>query len=49
MTWPGYAILGNSIEPYVFGVPFSLAWNVAWVVMTSLVLLTYYLTGRRAS
>ena len=47
LTWPGYAIFGNSIEPYVFGVPFSLAWNVVWVVMTFLVLATYYLTGRK--
>ncbi len=47
LTWPGYAIFGNSIEPYVFGVPFSLAWNVIWVVMTFLVLIAYYVTGRR--
>jgi len=49
VTWPGYAIFGNSIEPYVLGLPLSLAWNVSWVVMTCLVLTIYYLTGRRES
>ncbi len=45
MTWPGYAIFGNSIEPYVLGLPFSLAWVVGWVILTFLVLLTFYATG----
>jgi hypothetical protein len=49
VTWPGYAIFGNRVEPYVLGLPFSLAWNVLWVVMTCLVLATYYVTGRRES
>ena len=36
LTWPGYAWLGNRIEPYVAGVPASLAWVVGWVVATFL-------------
>lgn len=47
MTWPGYAKFGNSIEPYVLGLPFSFFWVVAWVVATFLVLLIYYNTGDR--
>ena len=46
VTWPGYAWLGNRIEPYVLGLPFSLAWIVGWVVMTFLVLVVYHATGR---
>ena len=45
MTWPGYAWLGNSIEPYVLGLPFSLAWVVGWVLVTFVVLLVYHATG----
>ena len=46
MTWPGYAWLGNSIEPYVLGLPFSLAWVVGWVLATFVVLTVYNATGR---
>ena len=44
-TWPGYAWLGNSIEPYVLGLPFSLAWIIGWVVLTFCALLLYHMTG----
>ena len=44
-TWPGYAWFGNSIEPYVLGVPFSLAWIVGWVVLTFVVLAVYHASG----
>ena len=44
MTWPGYAIFGNSIEPYVLGLPFSLVWVVGWVLLTFVVLLAYHNT-----
>jgi len=44
MTWPGYAWFGNSIEPYVLGVPFSLAWVVGWVLLTFAAMLVYHLT-----
>jgi len=46
MTWPGYALFGNSIEPYVLGLPYSLAWVVGWVLATFVVLLAYHATGR---
>ena len=45
MTWPVYARFGNSIEPYVLGLPFSLAWVVGWVLMTFVVLVAYHATG----
>ncbi len=45
LTWPGYAWFGNSIEPYVLGVPFSLAWVILWVLLTFLVLVTYHSLG----
>ena len=48
MTWPGYAWFGNSIEPYVLGLPFSLAWVVAWVLATFVVLTAYNATGRES-
>lgn len=31
LTWPGYAWLGNRIEPRLLGLPFSLFWIVAWI------------------
>ena len=47
LTWPGYAWLGNRIEPLVLGLPFSLAWNVGWVLLTFVVLVGYHrLRGR---
>ena len=48
VCWPGYAWLGNSIEPYVLGLPFSLAWVVGWVLATFVVLLAYYLADERS-
>ena len=47
LTWPGYAWLGNRIEPYVLGIPFSLAWVVGWVLATFVALVVYHLTGVR--
>jgi len=44
-VWPVYAWLGNSIEPVVLGVPFSLAWVVSWVVLTFVALVLYHATG----
>ena len=43
LIWPGYAWIGVRIEPFVLGLPFSLFWIVAWVVLTCLVLCAYYL------
>jgi hypothetical protein len=46
MTWPVYDRFGNSIEPYVLGLPRSLAWVVGWVLMTFVVLIAYHATGK---
>jgi hypothetical protein len=46
MTWPVYARFGNSIEPYVLGLPLSLAWVVGWVLATFVVMVAYHATGR---
>jgi uncharacterized membrane protein (DUF485 family) len=46
LTWPGYAWLGNRIEPTVLGLPFSLAWVVGWVLTTFVVMVAYHATGR---
>lgn len=44
LIWPGYAWLGNRIEPWVLGLPFSLAWVVGWVLLTFCVLVVYHAT-----
>ena len=46
MTWPAYDRFGNSIEPYVLGLPYSLAWVVGWVLMTFVALIAYHATGK---
>jgi hypothetical protein len=38
---PGYALLGNRIRPFVLGLPFSLVWVVAWLLLTFLALLVW--------
>ena len=53
ITWPGYACLevaglGARGEPFVLGLPFSLAWNLAWVVLSFVALGLHYSVGRRA-
>ncbi len=42
LTWPGYAWLGNRIEPFVLGLPFSLAWILGWVLISFLALLAFH-------
>jgi TRAP-type C4-dicarboxylate transport system permease small subunit len=44
LTWPGYSRFGNSMEPWVLGLPFSLAWVVGWVVLTFVALIVFHLT-----
>jgi TRAP-type C4-dicarboxylate transport system permease small subunit len=46
LTWPGYEWLGNRIEPYVLGIPFSLAWVAGWVILSFVALGIYHLTDR---
>ena len=40
-TWPGYSWLGNRVEPFILGLPFSLAWLIGWVVATLIALVLY--------
>ena len=44
---PDYGWVGNRIEPFVFGIPFTLFWNVLWVGLSFVVLLAYHVTGPR--
>lgn len=48
MIWPGYAMFGARIEPYVLGLPFSLAWVVGWVLLTFAGLAVFHATGGEA-
>ena len=41
VTWPGYDLIANRIEPLVLGLPFTLAWYAGWAVMTFLVMALY--------
>jgi hypothetical protein len=45
LVWPGYALLGNDVLPYVLGLPRSFAWNLGWVVLTFIVMGSYHLSG----
>ena len=47
LVWPGYDWFGNRIEPFVLGVPFSLAWVAGWVLLTFVVLSAYHLSAPR--
>ena len=42
VIWPGYAWWGNRIEPYILGLPFSLAWIVGWVLLSLAALVLYH-------
>jgi hypothetical protein len=35
-------ILHNSAEPYIFGLPFVLAWIVVWILITSAIMAIIY-------
>jgi hypothetical protein len=39
---PGYSWWGARVEPLVLGLPFSLAWHVAWVIASCLALFLYH-------
>jgi hypothetical protein len=43
LIWPAYDLLGNRVEPFVFGLPLAFAWNALLAVATFLVLSAYYL------
>jgi membrane protein YdbS with pleckstrin-like domain len=38
---PGYKWWGASARPFVFGLPFSLAWAVGWLISVFVSLLLY--------
>ena len=42
LVWPIYDVVANRLEPFVFGLPFSLAWIVGWALLTFAVLVAYY-------
>ena len=48
LGWPGYAQLGDRIEPFVLGLPFSLVWNIGWITLSFMALLLFHLAdGKR--
>jgi hypothetical protein len=46
ITWPGYEVLGNHVDPLLLGLPFNLAWIVGWSLATFAVLSAYFLFDR---
>ena len=44
LIWPVFPAVGNTIEPRVFGVPWSLAYNLLVVVANTGVLVALYLS-----
>lgn len=42
MIFPIYA-LGNRVEPFVIGLPFSLFWVVFWIAVEFVVLIAFFL------
>ena len=46
LIYPGY-IPFNRIRPFVLGMPFSLFWQVAWIVATVVVLAGLFAWERR--
>jgi hypothetical protein len=48
IVWPGMAVLGARVEPYVLGLPFALAWMVGWIVATFGVLAVYHVLRERS-
>ena len=46
MIWPGFALFADRTYPFIFGLPFSLAWHVIWLVVGFLAVLLYHvMTG----
>lgn len=44
-VFPLYS-LGNRVEPFVLGMPFSMFWIVLWIVIQFVGLLGFYFLGR---
>lgn len=49
LGWPGYAAFGDRIYPMVMGLPFSLVWNIGWIIMSFLFLIIFHLADRTGS
>ena len=49
LVWPGYAVLGNRIDPRVLGLPFSFAWNIIWVLASFVALVAFHFTRPKAA
>ena len=45
--WPGY-LLGDRIEPYILGLPFSMVWLTACIVLVFAALLLTFRADMRA-
>lgn len=43
LIFPGYE-LGNRVEPFVLGLPFSLFWVVAGVGLAAVLVIVFYVT-----
>ena len=43
LIWPGPQLFTQQVEPFVMGLPFAFAWNVAWLVLMFFALLAYHL------
>ncbi len=41
MVFPIYA-LGNRVEPFVLGLPFSMFWVIAWIAVVFVGLIAFY-------
>ena len=46
LTYPGYVPF-NRIRPLVFGLPFTIFWQVAWIVAAAAVLAGVFVWERR--
>jgi hypothetical protein len=43
LVWPVYPLLGDHVEPRVFGLPWSLVWVLGVIVINTAVLVALYL------
>ncbi len=43
LVWPGPVEFTAQTRPFLLGLPYALAWNVAWVLTVFMALLGYHL------
>ncbi len=41
ITWPGYPYFADRTRPMILGLPFVFAWNIAWVLLSFIVIALY--------